>query len=145
MSEDELREALPERDVDFLLEKGWPASITVTRVGAEIHVVFKDYTFPNGAYIPNSSDLLVRLIPPYPNENPDMFWTLTQVSLAKGGRPAQTEVMQVPAPSGHEQAYANVNWQRWSRHFNDKGLWRPGVDGLRTYMASIRLELERGR
>jgi hypothetical protein len=145
MNEDELRELLPARDVEFLIEKGWPDRIDVSRVGPEIHVRFKSYVLPSGRYNPSAADLLVRLIPPYPNENPDMFWTWPQVKLANGRIPDRAEVMQVPVPSGLEQAYQNANWQRWSRHFNDKSSWRPGIDGLRTYTASIRLELERAR
>ena len=145
MTENELKDLLPEQDVDFLLDKGWPEKIAVSRVGPEIHVAFRPYVFPEGRYAPQAADLLVRLIPPYPNENPDMFWTLPVVLLPNGQRPVQTEVMQIPSPTGFEAAYSGTQWQRWSRHFGDTALWRPGVDGLRTYMTSIRLELERGR
>ena len=33
-------------------------------------------------------------------------------------------------------------WQRWSRHFSH-GQWRPGIDGLESYLALIRRDLER--
>jgi hypothetical protein len=34
------------------------------------------------------------------------------------------------------------SWQRWSRHFNT-GQWHSGVDGLESYLALIRQNLER--
>ena len=145
MTQDQLHDLLPERDVEFLLEKGWPERIDVSRVGPEIHVRLKGQGLPAGRYDAPETDVLVRLVPPYPNENPDMFWTLPQVKLANGSLPPATDVQQVPAPSGFEHVYQNVPWQRWSRHYNDRALWRPGIDGLRTYIASIRQEFERQR
>jgi hypothetical protein len=137
MTEDDLRDSLPERDVEFLLEKGWPDTIETIRVGSEIQVVFKNYQLP-AAYVPEQTNLLVRLVPPYPNENPDMFWTLPHVRLLSGAWPVNSAELQVVQND-------NVQWQRWSRHFGDKAQWRPGADGLRTYMASIRVEVDKAR
>jgi hypothetical protein len=145
MTQNELHDLLPERDVEFLLDKGWPDRIDVSRVGPEIHVRVRQHPLPDGRYDQAATDVLVRLVPPYPNENPDMFWTLPQLKLTNGTLPSATEIMQVPAPSGFEQAYQGVSWQRWSRHYNDKGVWRPGIDGLRTYFASICQEFEKQR
>ena len=144
MTEDELRELVPEPDVEFLLEKGWPDGIVVTQVGAELHVVFRDYALPPGLYQQDTSDLLVCLIPPYPNQNPDMFWMRTDVKLANGQTPDRAAMMEVPVPPNTKSPYI-THWQRWSRHFNDRTQWRPGVDGLRSYLASIRLDLQRAR
>jgi Prokaryotic E2 family E len=145
MTSEALEDMLPLCDVEYLREKGLLDRVVVSRVGQETHVVFKNYALPEEHYSPSVIDLLVKLIPPYPNGNPDMFWTLPHVRLKNGAMPVQSEVLQVPAPSGFEAAYSNVQWQRWSRHFNDSALWRPGIDGLRTYMASIRVELAKGR
>ncbi len=145
MTEEALEDLLPQSDVEYLREKELLDSVVVSRVGEETHVIFKHYALPDEHYSPSTTDLLVKLIPPYPNGNPDMFWTLPHVRLKNGAVPAQSEVKQVPAPSGFEKVYNNAEWQRWSRHFNDSGLWRPGIDGLRTYMASIRVELAKGR
>ena len=38
--------------------------------------------------------------------------------------------------------YLGREWQRWSRHFQN-GQWQSGVDGLGSYLALIRQDLER--
>jgi Prokaryotic E2 family E len=96
-------------------------------------VVLKKDVLPD-AYAPRIVDLLVRLPTGYPNANPDMFWTTPGVRLANG-----TE----PAGAGALETYGQRTWQRWSRHYPSGG-WRPGVDSLRTYIATIRGELRRG-
>jgi hypothetical protein len=144
MTDAEIRDSLPERDADYLLPKMAAGAATVTRIGTEIHVLFKNYQFPAGLYVPAQADLLVRLIPPYPNASPDMFWTSPTLRRSDGQMPQGCEVMQVPAPGGHEAFYDGVNWQRWSRH-PDQGQWRKDIDGLRSYMGSIKMELQRGR
>ena len=145
MTEEELHDLLPDCDVEYICEKELLDSVVVSRIRQETHVVFKNYSLPDEFYSPSTTDLLVKLISPYPNSNPDMFWTFPPVRLKNGDAPMQSQVMQIPAPSGLEMMYNNVQWQRWSRHFNESNLWRPGIDGLRTYMASIRIELAKGR
>jgi hypothetical protein len=34
------------------------------------------------------------------------------------------------------------SWQRWSRHFA-AGQWQSGIDGLESFLALVRRELER--
>jgi hypothetical protein len=145
MTEEELYDLLPAGDVEYLVEKELLSSIVVNRVGQEIHVVFSSYQMPDGNYTPSVTNLLVKLLPPYPNSNPDMFWTFPHIRLKNGALPDRANLMQVPAPSGFEMLYDNVEWQRWSRHYQQSNLWRPGIDGLQTYMASIRIELAKGR
>lgn len=130
-------ELLPDDDVAYLNEKQWPAS--VYRAGAEVHVRITAFPFPD-AYTPRSADLLIRLPAGYPNANPDMFWTHPDVKLVSGAWPAASDVHQVQEPT---EIYGHTPWQRWSRHFS--GGWRPGVDGLRTYIGSIRRELDNRR
>jgi len=40
------------------------------------------------------------------------------------------------------ERYLGRSWQRWSRHLT-KGQWRSGVDGLESFLALVRIELER--
>jgi hypothetical protein len=127
---DTIDDLLPEIDRDFLRDK-YP-NYTVKRVGADTHVVIRDFDFP-AAYAPRKANLLLILRAGYPNANLDMFWTQPVVMLANGGWPARAEV--------HE-TYDSVSWQRWSRHF--QAPWRQGVDNLRTFIATIRRELARG-
>ena len=121
---------LPDEDQDYLDAKEWRTE--VEEVGSAIWVVVQDYVLP-AAYTPREVNLLVVLPTAYPNANPDMFWTSPDVMLSTGGWPLRADCQETKNGRG---------WQRWSRHF--AGSWRPGVDGLRTYFAAIRRELERG-
>ena len=96
-------------------------------------VVLKKNELPP-AYAPQVVDLLVRLPAGYPNANPDMFWTTPGVRLVSGAEPTGAGVL---------EAHGQRTWQRWSRHY-PQGSWRPGVDSLRTYLATVRRELRRG-
>jgi hypothetical protein len=125
-------EELPESDREFLDEKGWRCS--VENVGGFIHVIIHDFELPS-AYTPVRCDLLVRLPAGYPNANPDMFWTKPDVQLIGGNWPMNANVW---------EEFSGSRWQRWSRHFPD-GRWRAGIDGLDTFLASIRRELAAGR
>jgi hypothetical protein len=131
MSEvDTLDDLLPEIDREFLLEKH--PNHSVKRVGAETHVVIRDFNFP-AAYTPRKANLLIMLPAAYPNANLDMFWTHPVVKLVNGNWPARAD---------NDATYDGASWQRWSRHFQTP--WRQGVDNLRTFVATIRRELARG-
>ncbi|CAN5152777.1 hypothetical protein BH09GEM1_BH09GEM1_22640 [soil metagenome] len=120
---------LPQRDRDYLESK--EMIFTLSSVGAEVHLTLHEFVFPE-AYVPMQSDLRIVLPPGYDSANPDMFWTRPSVKLLSGALPLTADYM---------QTFADGVWQRWSRHFEG---WRPGVDGLRSYVASIRRELSRG-
>ena len=81
---DTIDDLLPEIDRDFLLEKH--PNHTVKRVGADTHVVIRDFDFP-AAYTPRKANLLIILPAGYPNANLDMFWTEPVVKLANGNWP----------------------------------------------------------
>jgi hypothetical protein len=130
---------LPEADSEFLAEK-YPTT-SVYKVGDEVHALFPAFPFPD-CYAPRTTDLLVRLPAGYADANPDMFWTRKDVKLVSGAWPQQCAHHEVPGAGKGVEVYAGVPWQRWSRHF-DKAAWRPGVDGLRSYVRAIQRELER--
>jgi Prokaryotic E2 family E len=121
---------LLEEDELYLKEKEY--DYEAIERGSELHLVIRKFPMP-GAYAPQSVELLIRLPAGYPNAKPDMFWTTPRVSLANGQCPLAAEVNEV---------YGGTAWQRWSRHWNAK--WRPGVDGLETFLGSIRNELQKG-
>src|SRR3954464_4335827 len=104
---------LPEDDVRYLSAK--EHKYEVVQDSGEIFVLIHDYALPP-CYLPASCTLLIKLLPGYPNTNPDMFWTTPAVRLASGAVPAAAEVIEV---------YEGKQWQRWSRHAQQ---WRPGVD-----------------
>lgn len=122
---------LPEEEISFLKEKGfvWTAN---KEGNGFIHVVLKDFPFPG--FVPDRADVLIRLPPGYPLAKPDMFYNYPHVKRPNGTIPPATE---------HKEAYNGITWQRWSRHMAGD-LWRPGVDGLKTYVMVIRKEIEKG-
>jgi hypothetical protein len=62
-----------------------------------------------------------------------MWWFDPPVRLADGRAITATEVV---------ERHLGRSWQRWSRHFTD-GQWQSGIDGLESYVALIRSDLER--
>ena len=133
------RDLLPEADLVFLNEKHPDAR--VYGVGQEVHVLFPAFAFPNG-YQPTSADLLIRLPAGYPDVKPDMFWTRPDIKLVNGAWPAASEHHEVPGTGNGSDVYQEIAWQRWSRHTNTLE-WRPGIDGLRSYLATVKRELSR--
>jgi len=76
---------------------------------------------------------LLRFSPGYPDVAPDMWWFDPPVRRRDGQPIPATEVI---------ERYLGRSWQRWSRHFA-AGQWRSGVDGLESFLALVRKELER--
>ena len=77
---------------------------------------------------PATTDLLVRLPPGFPDAGPDMFWCSDVVSRCDGIGIEAVQVM---------ENHLGRTWQRWSRHIG--GQWRPGTDGLRSYMRYVHM------
>ena len=121
---------LPQSDVRYLNDRGVAHDI-VTESGMTC-VVMSQWPLPNGLDR-NAADLLVRLSPGYPDVAPDMWWFCPAVHLANGKALPATNVV---------EKYLDRQWQRWSRHFT-KGQWQSGVDGLASFLALIRQDLER--
>ncbi len=121
---------LPPTDADFLAARSIMHQLTVE--GNVTCVVFPSWPLPSG-YDCASSDLLVRLMPGYPDVAPDMWWFDPGIRLASGGVVPATEYM---------EPYLGRQWQRWSRHFQP-GQWKSGIDGLESFLALIGGELLR--
>ena len=120
---------LPQSDIMYLNERDVAHEI-VTESGM-ICVVMPQWPLPSGLDR-DASDLLVRLSAGYPDIPPDMWWFSPAVHLANGAALPATSVVEV---------YLGRQWQRWSRHFNN-GQWQSGVDGLASFLALIRQNLE---
>jgi len=129
---DSLAELLAEEDVAYLFSKGYNAE--ASQVDGFVHLVIRNFPFP-APYTPNASDLLLRLPPNFPSAKPDMFWTFPHVRLGTGAYPDRADQFDVQ--------YQGRQWQRWSRHF-PADHWRPGTDNLKTYLGTIRRELQKG-
>lgn len=121
---------LPQSDIAYLNERGVAHQVE-TEAGMTC-VVIPRWPLPRGLDH-TATDLLLRLSPGYPDVPPDMWWFSPAVHLAGGGHLPGTEVV---------ERHLSRTWQRWSRHF-DVGQWQSGVDGLESYLALLRQDLER--
>ncbi len=121
---------LPPDDKKYLLERGIDHSVV-----AEANmtcVVFRGFNLPQGFNHPRA-DLLLRISPGYPDVPLDMWWFDPPVKRVDGQTIPATEVM---------EHHLGRSWQRWSRHL-PAGLWRSGIDGLESFLALVRKELEK--
>ena len=121
---------LPEPDIAYLAQQSLSHSTTVE--SGMTCVVLSSWPVPCG-FNRDSADLLIRLSHGYPDIAPDMWWFFPAILLSSGQELPQTNVF---------ENYLGRRWQRWSRHFRS-GQWQSGVDGLESYVALIRQELER--
>lgn len=120
---------LPECDTAYLAEH-WPGH-RIGQDGGQLAVVLPDYVLPAG-FQPQVVELLL-LLPPfgYPDAQLDMFWLSPSVKL-HGAAPQATS----------DEVHLGLQWQRFSRHLAP-GVWRPGLDGIQSYLALLRTMLER--
>ena len=121
---------LPATDSQYLRDRAPGHS-----VAAEANmtcVVLRDFALPLG-FDRQKSDLLIRLNAGYPDVQPDMWWFDPPVRRADNQPIPATEVL---------EHYLGRSWQRWSRHLA-AGQWRSGIDGLESFLALVRRELER--
>ncbi len=122
--------SLPQCDIEHLLDRG--LNHAVSSEGNMICIVIGGYVLPLG-YNRASADLLLRLPVGYPDIPPDMWWFDPAICLADGRSIQATECI---------EHYLGRTWQRWSRHLN-AAHWQSGVDGLESFLALLRKELER--
>ena len=122
--------SLPEVDRTYLNEQG--VAYEVVNESGMTCVVFPNWPLPAG-FDHEAADLLVRLSAGYPDVHPDMWWFDPPVRLANGANLPATQVV---------ERHLGRTWQRWSRHFS-RGQWQSGVDGLQSFLALIRRDLER--
>jgi Prokaryotic E2 family E len=118
---------IPQDDVEFLTEKGYDYELA--QVGNEIHLVIHRFPFPS--YVPKEADILIRILSGYPQTAVDMFYTIPDVRLASGAFPQNCD---------QHPAIGAKTWQQWSRHLT----WRSGIDNLRTFLAAVVAEINKG-
>lgn len=119
---------LPQIDAEFLQERA-PGHSIVSEAGM-ICVVMPNFALPPG-FDRQHATLLLRLSPGYPDVPPDMWWFDPAVRRADNAPIQAADV---------SETHLGRPWQRWSRHLPG-GVWRSGVDGLRSYMALVQKEL----
>lgn len=99
--------------------------------GGLLCVVIHNYKLPSG-YVPEQTDLLLRLPQGFPDVPPDMWWCDPPVRLAATSAfPQNADLM---------ETHLGRNWQRFSRHFQP-GAWHPGRDSLQSYLQLINRNL----
>ena len=119
---------LPADDDEFLNDR-FPVHNVVAEAGMTC-IVVPGLILPRGLSH-DTSDLLLRLSPGYPDVPPDMWWFDPGLRRSDGRTIDRTESI---------ETYLGRRWQRWSRHL-PPGLWRSGSDRLRSYFTLIDREL----
>jgi len=123
-------ELLPAADVALLRIRGLRFRAVIE--GNFVALVIYAYPLPAG-YDHEAADLLIRLpAPGWPDLKPDMWWTLPWVKVV--AKNAYPQAADTPQP------FEGASWQRWSRHSTK---WRPGVDGLGTFLAQVDREIRK--
>lgn len=120
---------IPENDRDYLQSKRF--EFKVMKEAGIMFLILNDFELST-AYNPSIADLLILIPAGFPNAQLDMFWTYPNVKLQNGSYPLAAE---------HHQIFLGINWQRWSRHFH----WRMGIDSLKSFLAAIRKEINKGK
>src|SRR5262249_48059619 len=93
-------------------------------------VILRGFKLPDGRFTTSSADILVLLPPGYPDNPPDMFYTMPWLTLSGLNR--------YPKAADQALPFAGRTWQRWSRHNNQ---WRRGADGIWTMLKRIETAL----
>lgn len=121
---------LPPYDSKYLQERA--ENHSVASEANMTCVVLPGFKLPTGLN-PAQSDLLVRISAGYPDVAPDMWWFDPPIARLDGQPIPATQVI---------EPHLGRNWQRWSRHLT-AGQWRSGIDGLESFLAIIRRELDK--
>lgn len=110
---------LLEEDKGFLVQKGFDVDVARDEQGV-LNVVIHNFKL-SPKYTPQHTELLIRLLPGYPDVGIDMFWTKPDITFTDNNqKPPATEI--------HEN-HIGSEWQRWSRHPG----WRAGIDCMETF------------
>lgn len=125
---------LPEADRDYLKEKGY--IYQEYSDGAQKGIIFSGWKLPDGKYNLSEVDLLILIPSGYRDTPLDMFYNYPNIILIGEQKQAKaTEATHV---------FQTRTWQRWSRHLAG-GAWRPGVDGLHTFIQAVQKALIEAR
>ena len=120
---------LPSKCRRYLIERGIP--FDEFDDDGQKAVVLTRFPLPAGFFDAPSADILILLPSGYPDNPPDMFFTMPWLKLSAANR----------YPSRADQAFEfrGQRWQQWSRHNNQ---WRPGIDGIWTMVKRVEAALE---
>jgi hypothetical protein len=132
---------LPEDDQEYLATKQLRYELRMEPTGnGERHAIwFPEFQFDGKLYrLVNSAlelvsvcELLILIPTGYSTTKLDSFYTFPHLKRADGSDPDRA--------TGSEPLFDRPR-QFWSRHLGE-GEWRPGIDGLETYIQYVRREL----
>jgi hypothetical protein len=119
---------LPANDLEYL--KALSPGHRLASEAGMICVVIPAFPLPPGLSV-GAADLLLRLVPGYPDVPPDMWWFSPAIYGPNRAIIPATQAMEI---------HLGRQWQRWSRHLLP-GQWRSGIDSLESYVSLVRREL----
>lgn len=135
--------SLPEEDVEFLAEKNFAHNLVSEEVaggtearrgiiisGVPVPQNLREVT-PNGLVERGDCEVMILVPSGYATTKLDSFYTRPHLKRSDSNEPGATSF---------PQRLFGEDWQFWSRHLDDKD-WRPGVDGIATYLTYVKNEL----
>ena len=120
---------LPSHCRRYLDERGLP--FEELEEGRHKALVLEQFGLPTGRFDAPSADILILLPAGYPDNPPDMFYTMPWLRLAPSSS--------YPIRADQSFDFRGRRWQRWSRHNSQ---WRAGVDGIWTMLKRVETALE---
>ena len=120
---------LPLEDQEWLLEKG--IAVEEVEENGQKGVVLQCHPLPEGKFDAPHADVLILLPQGYPEQSPDMFFTIPKLRLLRDGS--------LPRAADVEHSFAGRLWLRWTRHASD---WAPGADGIWIMYFRVKAALE---
>lgn len=125
---------LPERDRDYLKEKGYEYQEYTEE--NQRGIILKNWSLPSDKFTLDKIDLLVLIPVGYPDNRLDMFYNFPEVLLKQEQQKARA--------ADQPLQFNSTQWQRWSRHLAGDA-WRPGIDGIHTFIQAIQQALMEAR
>jgi hypothetical protein len=122
-------DGLPKVDEGFLSEKGYCWEAVAQPDGMAL--ILKEIVLAGAKYDRAATDVMIRVPAGYPLAGLDMFYVDPPLTLRGAGYPQGAEQF---------EEHLGRRWQRFSRHFPNA--WRPGIDGLRGFLALVMGELQ---
>lgn len=102
--------------------------------GGTAAIVIDHWKLPIQKFDHDEVSLLLLLPNGYPDAAPDMFYVNPWVKVRGSSK--------WPKAASVSHMFLEINWQRWSRHWSD---WRPGKDGIQTWLVKVGHALENAR
>ena len=120
---------LPRRCRRYLDDSKW--AYRETFHGGTAAVIIDGFELPKEKFDHDNVSLLLLLPDGYPDASPDMFYVHPWIKLR--------DALDWPAAAATPHRFLDKEWQRWSRHWSD---WRPGRDGIQTWLLKTKNALE---